>query len=197
MKIFAGSTLTLIVLLAFTGCTLPSYLPQADNIQPSGSHVVIIGKIELLPPLEPDLEQDTYWNIIGDSRILNNVMIATGSKKQPVVAGTNRSRDWQSTIEATWGQPFMVKAKRQRTWINGALTTLDLRNGDKLWFPGGFYFDIPADANAVYIGTISYQRDVYNSIIDLQIINEFESTIELLKLAEKKNQVHPVDLIFD
>lgn len=177
-----------VVVLAITGCALPSSLPTATDLDPPASRVVVIGRFELLPPIIPDLEQQTHWNVVGDDRILNRVLMATGAEATPVDTGI-KMNDWQATIEVQWGQPFMIEAERQRTWMRGAMTQLDLMNQDRLWFPGGVFFDVPQGAKAIYIGTLRYTRDDFNNITKVEVIDEYQQTLQALGLGGEGSRV--------
>lgn len=164
-------------------------LPPADDLVPSKSNVVVIGKFQLDPPLDPQLEQRTHAMVIGDGGILNRVIMATGSLAEPVSTQPVKTSDWQSAIKAQWGVPFMVEAARGRTWLRGAMTQLNVSNQERLWFPGGVYFDVPAGAKAVYIGTLKYTRDDFNTIVGMRVIDEFDATVSELNLVGRQNQI--------
>jgi hypothetical protein len=183
--------LALLVCLALQACTLPHSLPAATDLKPGESEVVVIGKIELVPPLNPKFEQRTHWNVIGDKRILNHVLVATAGEYKPVKTTNLDVADFQSTLEVEWGVPFMVKAPRQRTFFNGALAQLDVVKQDKLWFPGGYYFDVPKGAAAVYIGTLRYFRDDFNSITRVEVIDERRDITSVLKAGTSPSDVRP------
>jgi len=173
--------LALLCCMAIQACTLPRALPAATDMKPGESEVVVIGKIELVPPLNPRLEQKTYWNAIGEKRMLSHVLVATGGKYKPVKTAQLDGADFQSSLEVEWGVPFMVKAPRQRTFLNGAMVQLDVVKQEKLWFPGGYYFDVPSSAAAVYIGTLRYFRDDFNTITRVEVIDERKDISSVLK----------------
>ena len=156
-----------------SGCAmLPSFLPPATDLRGTETQVVVVGKFELVPPFNPKLEQKTHWNVIGDKRILNRIVMATGATLKPANTDSLFGPDWQGIIEAEWDVPFMVKAPRQRTYLNGGFVQLDLLSSDKLWFPGGYYFEVPHDARAIYIGTLRFTRNEFNRITNIEIIDE-------------------------
>jgi hypothetical protein len=181
--------LALLSCLMLQACTLPRSLPAATDLKPGESEVVVIGKIELVPPLNPKFEQKTHWNVIGDKRILGRVHVATGGEYKPVKASTMELADLQHVLDVEWGVPFMVKAPRRRTFFNGGLTQLDVVNEDKLWFPGGYYFDVPKGAAAVYIGTLRYFRDDFNSITRVDVIDERKDVTSVLKAGASPSDV--------
>lgn len=183
--------LALAACLLLQACALPRALPEATDLRAGASEVVVIGKIELVPPLDPRHEQRTHWNVVGEKRILGRVWIATGASPRPVKAPDLDASDFQSSLEVPWGQPFMVKAPRQRTYINGGMAHLDVLEQDRLWFPGGYYFDVPADARAVYIGTLRFHRNDFNTITRVEVVDEREDIATVLKNAAPAGEVRP------
>lgn len=75
----------------------------------------------------------------------------------------------------------MVKAPRQRTFLNGGMTYLNVMQEERLWFPGGYYFDVPSGAGAVYIGTLRYTRNDFNSITKVEVIDERQDVAAALE----------------
>ena len=159
---------------ALTGCVLPSAMEPATSVGNAGSSMVIVGKIEIVPPLDIKYEQKTHWNVIGDDAILNKIIMATGTDAEPVDTDLVMSQ-WQNAIEAELGKTFFLMGKRQRTYLKGAMGNLDVMNQDRLWFPGGLYYDIPKNADAIYVGTLRYTRDDFNTIKKVELINEYKS----------------------
>lgn len=170
-----------LVCLALQACTLPQPLPVAADLKTGASEVVVIGKIELVPPINAEFEQRKHWNVIGEDRMLNHVLVATGAEYKPVDTSKMNGWDFSNSLEAKWGVPFMVKAPRQRTFLNGGVTYLNVRQGEQLWFPGGYYFDVPSGAGAVYIGTLRYTRNDFNTITKVEVIDERQDLVEALK----------------
>lgn len=176
--------------LALQACTLPQALPVATDLKAGASEVVVIGKIELVPPINAEFEQRRYWNVIGEDRILNAVLVSTGAEYKPVDTSQPKGSDFQNTLEAKWGVPFMVKSPRQRTFLNGGLTYLDVKQQERLWFPGGYYFDVPSGAGAIYIGTLRYHRNDFNVITKVEIIDERQD----IALALKNTPASPLQV---
>jgi hypothetical protein len=183
--------LALLSCLALQACTLPRSLPAATDLKAGEAEVVVIGKIELVPPLNPRFEQKTHWNAIGEKRMLSHVLVATGGEYKPVRTTQLDGADFQSSLEVEWGVPFMVKAPRQRIFLNGALAHLNVMKQEKLWFPGGYYFDVPKGASAVYIGTLRYFRDDFNTITRVEVIDERNDITSVLKAGASPSDVRP------
>ena len=183
--------LALLCCLALQACTLPRSLPATAEVKPGESEVIVIGKIELVPPINPQFEQKTHWNAIGEKRMLSRVLIATAGEFKPVKTSRVDVADFQSSLEVEWGVPFMVNAPRQRTYLNGGLAHLNVMKQEKLWFPGGYYFDVPKGATAVYIGTLRYYRDDFNSIIRVEVVDERKDITSVLKAGTLPSAVWP------
>lgn len=160
-----------LLVLLLQACAVPQTVPQATGLDAGASDVVVvIGKIELVPPLEKG-EQKSHWNVVGEDRMFR-VWMATGPDFKPVTPGHPKASEYQASIEADWGKPFMVKMPRQRTFFNGGTTYLDVVDNARLSFPGGVYFEVPADAKAVYIGTLRYHRNDFNTITRVEVVEE-------------------------
>lgn len=183
--------LLLVLCLALQACALPRPLPPATDLKTQASEVIVIGKIELVPPINGEFEQRRYWNVIGEERMLNHVLMATGGEYRPVKISAFDGWEFRNSLEAEWGVPFMVKAPRQRTFLNGAVTYLDVRHQERLWFPGGYYFDVPDNARAVYIGTLRYHRNDFNRITKVEVVDERKDIAAALKTAGGSLQVRP------
>ena len=181
-----------VIYLALAGCMMPRFVPEATHLSAGPDEVVVIGKFELDPPINIDLEQKTHWNVVGDNMILNQLTMATGSTPEPITTVPINMREWQFSINANWGETFVVKMPRQRTFLKAAMVQLDVLNQDRLWFPGGYYFDVPYEAQAIYIGTLRYFRDDFNVILRSEIIDEFESMrSELKQRFSKTDEIQP------
>ena len=181
--------LLLLSCLLLQACTMPRALPKATDLRAGASEVVVIGKIELVPPLDAR-EQKTHWNVIGEKRMLGRVWMATGAEHKPVKTSQIDASEFQGSLEAQWGVPFMVKAPRQRTYLNGGLAHLDVMEQEKLWFPGGYYFEVPAGANAVYIGTLRFHRNDFNRITRVEVVDERKDIATVVK-AGSPAEVRP------
>ena len=175
LRVWYTVSCMLAVSASMSGCTMPSMMKQATHLDASASSIVIVGKIELIPPFDANYEQVTHWNVIGEGAIINKIVMATGAEPGSVETGNLVMSQWQDAIEAELGKTFFLKARRQRTWLKGAMMTLDVMTQDRLWFPSSMVFDVPPDAVAVYLGTLRYTRSDFNEIIGVEIIDEYES----------------------
>lgn len=166
--------------LVLQACAVPQALPEAQGLEAAADEVVVIGKIELVPPLDPR-EQRSHWNVIGEKRMLGRVWMSTGAEHRPIDTSQLQGSQFQRSLEAQWDVPFMVKMPRGRTYLNGGVTHLDALNQERLWFPGGLYFDVPAGARAVYVGTLRYHRNDFNAIKRMEVVDERRDVAAVLK----------------
>lgn len=181
----------LICCLALQAC-MPQFLPPATDLRASAAEVIVIGKVELVPPINSKFEQERHWNVFGEDRMLNHLVIATGAENKPLTSSKLDSSDFNSSIEAKWGVPFMVKAPRQRTFLNGGVSFLNVVRQEKLRFPGGYYFDVPSGAEAIYIGTLRYHRNDFNTITKVEVIDERQDiAAALMNTGGSALQVRP------
>lgn len=181
--------LAIALALLLQACATPQSFPAASDLRAGGDEVVVIGKIELVPALEKG-EQVSRWNVIGEKRMFR-VWMATGAEFKPITFGDLRASEFQNSVEADWGQPFMVKVPRRRTYLNGGVTWLDAIHAQRLWFPGGYYFDVPAGAKAVYIGTLRFHRNDFNTITRVEVVDERRDIAAVLKTAGSAADVRP------
>lgn len=186
-------SITLMFCVAIQGCgsLMPHYLPPATDLKTADSEVVVIGKFELVPPLEPALEQKAHWNAIGSKDLFNHILVSTGGEFKPLNTDTQSMAPFQKSLKAEWGKPFMVRAPRQRTFVNGGVVFLDMLKNEKLWFPGGYYFDVPKDGSAIYIGTLRYYRNDFNTITRVEVVDQRSDVGAVLTAADSQARVRP------
>ena len=185
-NLFAG-----VAALLLGACALPQALPGSDSLTPPPGHVVIVGKVVLDPPFAPDLEQRTHWNIIGDERMHNRVMLSTDVSSRPISTGAIDVADWQEYIDAEWGEVFVAVMPRETRFLNGMATPLDMQSQDFLWFPGGMVLRPPADADVIYVGTLRYVRNDFNETVNIEVLDE--KTEALAAVRQRYGRV-PADL---
>lgn len=154
-----------IILLAGTGCVPTSQIVAIDNLdQLAADKVLIVGKVELDPPLAAD-EQD-----LGESyeEYRNAVMIITDTELRDT-SGELAYGDLSSRIDAKIGEHFFVGHSAEpffilKTWVvmRAKLEIIgpgeSYESGNAPLY-GTFRVDVRPDDKAVYVGTIRYYRD--------------------------------------
>lgn len=164
----------LCVAMLGSGCALR--LPDASSDVPPPGRVIVVGKLVLDPPIA-ESEQNTQWNVIGEGALRRRVWMATGPKAVPINPDAQKMSDWQNHLRAEWGRTFMVTAPSRRTWLRGAKAQLDASIGSEIWFPGGYWFEAPEGAQAIYIGTLYYKRGDFYSIESVEVRDEYREAL--------------------
>lgn len=171
----------LIVLMALGLSACMSPMPEAGRASLGGNRVVLVGKFDLVPPLEAG-EQTTRWNVIGDGDMLNTLIMLTGPKPIDIDPNDVGLSDTRDAMKVKWGQTFFLSAPREKVHLLGGMMFLDAGNQEKVWFPANYYFSAPKQADAIYIGTLRYYRGDFYEIEKVRLINEYaEANAEFRK----------------
>ena len=148
-------------------------------LKEAGSHealgkdeVIVVGKIEITPKLQKDEQQLDAPGVIdlfgyGDMHE-NRSMIQFNS--QPQVS------DYKHMINPQLDKTFFFKIPRNMQYmVEGYVLTEFTRHGNtgQMWLPVGFRIDIKRGDRAVYIGTLRYTRDDFNSITQVELIDDY------------------------
>lgn len=159
-----GATLTV------SGCFIPSVAPPANNLSDiSDGSVILVGRIELVPPLDAKDQvlkgpyADTAKNIV----YINLTPQLVDEDSAPNMGPT--------VIQDKLGQFFFAKIKPGAIYIQDMMiyTAFTPDNTDSVKLPGGLKIDIRKGDRAVYIGTFRFTRNEYFDITKAQYINEY------------------------
>ena len=150
-------------------------LKEADSLKSmSRDEVIIVGTIELRPKLVSDeqkLDPDGVWDVLGYGEMnKNRCMIQFNSK--PV------ADSYKSMINPELDKTFFFKVPRNMKYmVEGSVLTEFSRYGNtgRIWLPVWFKVDIKATDKAVYIGKIKYTRDDFNSIINIELEDDYRN----------------------
>lgn len=175
----ALALLALLLPVMLGACSWTSFsMDQADSVQPSSDTVVIVGKMVLTPPIDPEYEQKTHWNAPGDGDIINRVFMLTAPDQAELDMDDPDMADFKNNIPALWGEMFFLESPRQRTYLRAGMMILDsMRPTDRIWFPAGYYYDVPPNASAIYIGTLRYTRDDFYVTKKLELLDEYNQAV--------------------
>jgi hypothetical protein len=171
-----------LALLILAGCagSKPAQ-PLATRVEPAPrNEIVLVGRIELSPPLTPS-ERELETN---SDQLRNKAQLFLSN--DPIAADPSTKRQAPSSM-VDLGSDFFVRLPRAPVvYYAGALVFMHSVDavgygGRKVVFddrelrlPGATKFVIPRGANAVYIGTIRYYRDVYGTITQVQVVDDYE-----------------------
>ena len=175
-------TLTSILLLAATltlsGCFIPSELPPASKLSDiSDGSVILVGRIELNPPLGPkdQILKGPYANRTKNVVYINLTPNLVDEDNAPDVGPT--------VIQDKLGHFFFVKMKPKSIYVQDMMiyTSFTPDETDSVKLPGGFRVNIRKGDRAVYIGTFRFTRNEYFDITKAQYIDEYARANEAFK----------------
>lgn len=170
-----------IAVLLLAGCA--GGVPHLEKISElSGDEVVLVGRIELVPPLS-ELEQELKTAssgrfrgkghaIIGDKLLdLDNLPISAGKTSVLFEFGKDFFvRKERMPAYSYSGSVVLLRSTASSSGYMGRDVSIDV---SQLKLPGRIkYVLAPAD-RAVYLGTLRYHRDDYNAITKVEYIDEF------------------------
>lgn len=160
------------LIVALGACAGPARQPLASLSELGGGETVVVGRIELAPPLRKD-EQRIKG--IGSGGYENKIFLITDEnyrvlKKEPGQA------DFSGRIEAILGQNFFVRSSGKPFYILTGVLFLDIGGSvmNKAYFPGGFKVSIQPGDKAVYIGTVRYHRNEFFEVTKVAIDDDYE-----------------------
>ena len=137
-----------------------------------GSDTLVVGRIELVPPLRKD-EQRIKG--LGSGGYENKIFLIADErfrvlKAEPALA------DFSGRIEAILGKDFFVRSESKPFFILGGVLFLDIggREMNKAYFPGGLKVSLRPGDKAVYIGTVRYHRNEFFEISKVAIGDDYE-----------------------
>jgi len=161
------------LLLGALGACVGAAREPVDSLSGlGGDETVVVGRIELVPPLRKD-EQKLKG--LGTGRFENKIILITDDhyrvlKDEPGMA------DFAGRIEATLGKTFFVRSNNKPFFILGGMMYLDLGGEEmnKAYFPGGLKVPLKPGDKAVYIGTVQYYRNEFFEITKAAIADDYD-----------------------
>ena len=150
-------------------CVGPARSPVESMGELGSDQVVIVGRVELLPPLAKD--EQNFKNMIGADMVRNKVLLMTAEKWRRLNAEPERA-DYEDRIEAPLEQTFFVRGNNRPFYV--LVGELWLSAADKAYFPAGFKVDVRSTDRAVYIGTLRYRRNEFFQFTKRDVVDDYE-----------------------
>lgn len=181
MNISPHKTVAFIVAASLSLCSYVAFSKTLKSIKSLGEdEIVLVGRIELVPPLE-EFEQNL--KTIGSKRYKNAAMFVIGER--PVDVQNPGLRDGKYADGVKFGEDFYLRRKRSDALIysgsiiltqsalagHGRRASVDV---ERLILPGGLKYEVQPTDRAIYIGTLRYHRDDYNTITKVDLLDEFD-----------------------
>ena len=157
---------------ALGACVGPAREPVDSLAGLDRDETVVVGRIELVPPLRKD-EQKFKGIVIGD---LKNKMILITDDQYRQLTDEPGMSDFSGRIEAKLGKTFFVRSQSKPFFILGGMLYLDLGGSEtnRAYFPGGLKVSLKPGEKAVYIGTVRYNRNEFFEITKASIVDDYD-----------------------
>ena len=162
----------LLLFSALGACVGPAREPVDTLSSLDRDETVVVGRIELVPPLRKD-EQKFKGIVIGD---LKNKMILITDDQYRTLTEEPGMSDFSGRIEAKLGKTFFVRSQSKPFFILGGMLYLDLGGSEtnRAYFPGGLKVSLKPGEKAVYVGTIRYNRNEFFEITRASIVDDYD-----------------------
>jgi len=165
----------LAVLFIMSCISKKQYAGDIDKI--GEGNVIIVGCIELKPPLE-EYEQ-SFWD-----QYRNRVYFSL--EKNILEFNDSNIRNMNNFVEAILGNDFYIKKMYSKElYISCQLVAVAFSDG-YLYLPGVFQIEVPQGCKVAYIGKIRYHRDIYSAITKVEIIDDYENAKSQLEEKYRK-----------
>lgn len=154
-------------------CVPASSIKPVNSFAELGADdVLIVGKVELTPPLGAN-EQ-----VLGENyeEFRNAIILVTDNELRE--AGALAWGDLSTRIDAPFGKPFFVSHKAEPFYLLKGWVVMHARLGDShaagnAPLFGSFRVDVQPGDKAIYIGTIRYHRDDFFGTKKVEVKDEY------------------------
>jgi hypothetical protein len=185
-----GALLALAALLlagALAGCVKPM-VKVDDFAQVGANDVLMVGRVELVPPLKPG-EQDI--KLSGPYNDENQYFFFINNKAV-AVANNPEKTPYDDILMEKFGNTFYVKNARRPVHftVSFLYLTLTRQKMERVWLPGGLVVGVQPGDRAVYMGTIRYHRNEFFDLSKVEVVDEFDR--ERKAFAEKFGTATPL-----
>ena len=177
-----GLVFSLLSLILLQGCSGVSLLKEADTLNElKKDEVLIVGSFELIPKLITKKEQ--YLNSNRNIDILDYA----GVFRNKCIIQVNSSSKIDSKkviFNPTLGKTFFFKIPRNSPYLVAGSVQLEFGGGildSGILLPMGLKLDIKRKDQAIYIGHFKYTRDDFNSIIKIELLNNYSKALKDFK----------------
>ena len=162
------------------GLLLGGCVPELDEVKSAKDlqpgEILLVGKVELIPKLEKVEQQNLKG--IGTSKFKGRFGLIFSAQKPTYKKGsqsgtTYKQMDNYALVEP--GKTFFIRYPRgMPVYYLGGVIHLSSGGGslDSMKLPGGIAYVPRKNARAIYLGTIRYNRDDYNAITKVRLVNQ-------------------------
>jgi hypothetical protein len=172
MSARALARLAALLLAGLLGACAGPARERVDSFVEVGSgETVVVGRIELVPPLGKDEQKIQAVN----SGSFENIIFLIADEKYRVIKGEPATADFTGRIEAQLEKTFFVRSSDKPFYILGGMVWLEIgRGSNRAYFPGGLRASLRPGDKAVYIGTVRYHRNEFWDFTRVVIVDDYE-----------------------
>jgi hypothetical protein len=162
--------LSAVALVASSGCM--SNLPVYSGGGVSDGEVVIVGRVELVPPLAADEQGVVGQNTIATIDYENQAYFITDNHYRDVGPAPEPA-EFDGGLKASLGTPFHVRAPDTPFYVlRGGIFLKTGQINEIAYLPAGFVVQLTPADRAVCIGTLRYARNEFMDILRVDIIDD-------------------------
>ncbi len=183
------------MMVALAGAAASSMLPgcytiqeaATDGVPPAnGRKVMLVGRIEVVPRVAASEQDIDVRNDLFNTKryMLGRAVIQMADRPDPGSLHALSAQFLNPTLEETF---FFVLPRSERFIAKGSVTMewRDLTPGSKamnvesseLKFPAPLELDIRTDDQAIYIGTLRLHRDVFHSLLKVELLDHHAAAL--------------------
>jgi hypothetical protein len=156
---------------AIAACAGPAREPVDTLSEVEAGETVVVGRIELVPPLRKGEQKIEAIN----SGSFENIVFLLADENNRALKGEPTNADYGGRIEATLEKTFFVRSSDKPFYILGGMLWLELgRTSNRAYLPGGLKASLRPGDKAVYIGTVRYHRDEFWNFTKVAIVDDYE-----------------------
>jgi hypothetical protein len=162
-----------LLLLGALGACVGAAREPVDSLSGlGGDETVVVGRIELVPPLRKEEQKLKGLN----SGSFENKVFLLADEHYRVLTEEPGMADYAGRIEAILGKNFCVRSHTKPFFILGGMLYLDLggREMNRAYFPGGLKVSIKPGDKAVYVGTVQYHRNEFFEVTKVAIVDDYD-----------------------
>lgn len=175
-----GALAALVPILLLAGCAIPTLHKEAAGFDGAGDTVVVVGRIELVPPLKPG-EQDLKMGTIDP---LDMKSAYTGRAILWLAPTPKRQERTADAFNPPLEQTYFFRIPRATRYVvHGSVLTYHRvtvvsrrsveQSTNEIVIPGPIEFDIKPSDRAMYVGTLRLHRDEFNEVTKAELIDDY------------------------
>ncbi|HSD96809.1 MAG TPA: hypothetical protein VLB06_06660 [Sulfuricaulis sp.] len=163
---------SLLLIGALSACVGAAREPVDSLSGLGGGETVVVGRIELVPPLRKDEQKLKGLN----SSSFENKVFLLADEHYRVLTDEPGMSDYAGRIEAILGKNFFVRSNNKPFFILGGMMYLDLggQETNRAYFPGGLKVSLKPGDKAVYVGTVRYHRNEFFEVTKAAIVDDYD-----------------------